>query len=1085
MPAEPRGALNRREAIGTLAAGTAGLALPVATAGPAAASAGPRRATADHLAVNGRSDEPIGVDDPTPRLSWLVTRAPAGWRQAAYRIRAARSHRELVAGPYLWDSGTVRSDDQTDIAWGGDALRSRQSVVWQVRVWSTRGDMTDWSRPASWEMGLLQRGDWGAARWIEYPGRDVGDPLPVFARAFTVGRRHGAGITKARLYLSGAGLNHATLNGKAVTDEVLAPGNSNYQLSTEYRTYDVTHLIRPGANTLGVELGHGTALVTRSVTNQATGRTAPYSWWQSQFKGSGTLAAPAAAGDSVVRVSSVTGYHVGGTVNIDTGDGGDRLEPRTITAIGTAGADGTGISFEPPLTADHAAGAEVTGSGNSLASTDPSAGAAVTPRMIARLELTKADRTVEAVVSDRSWKVALGPTTTANWYSGSDYDARREQPGWTAPGADLGASAKRRDGSPVGWVPAGIAPPPNLTTDLVWRVGEPVKVMDRIRPVGVTQPKPGVWVFDFGQNFAGWPELKVDGTVPAGTTVKMLPAESLDSDGTVNQASLMGGGSARGTDVFAAYTTHGDPDGETWHPRFHYFGTQWVQVTGLPEDYRPTAETITGLLLHADTPAAGHVRTSNDRINRIHRMARYSITSNTLSTFTDCPGREKLAYPADYLQPFGSLHRNFGYAAYLRTMQRHLAEGQSKAGDNTGNVALKTPVYDWGYLGRFGDEINWGNGIVLTPWLLYETYGDTQTMARYYAQMQAFLKYIRTKKTGTGADAHIVDAALADWMAAEPTSGRITGTWGYYQVADRMAKMAALLGHDADAREYRDLAANIKDAFNAAFYNSDLGRYTSQGNGGTTGATQAAQALALDEGLVPEGERQRVVDALVELVYAFKPFGGGPHFSGGTIGLAPTVRALTDGRRDDVLWDVLQEDTLPSYGFFMAPTPANPTGLTTIPENWDIGASKNHMILLQIEEWFHRGLAGIRQVRGSVGYRELVIDPRVVGDLTHAEGSYRTPYGNAASKWTLDSGTFRLRVEVPPNTTAEVRVPRGDRTAYEASKGAVLQRIEGGGAVYRVPSGTYVFTAWDINVGFTECRAHQHAAGARTGKCTG
>ncbi|CAM5628512.1 hypothetical protein SAURM35S_07406 [Streptomyces aurantiogriseus] len=184
--------------------------------------------------------------------------------------------------------------------------------------------MTDWSRPASWAMGLLERGDWGAAEWIEYPGRDVGDPLPVFARAL------------------------------------------------------------------------------------------------------GTLAAPAAAGAAALKVSSVTGYHVGGTINIDTGDGGERLESRTITAIGTAGPDGTGIGFEPPLSAAHAAAAEVTGSGNSLASTDPSAGPP--PRVIARLEITRADGSTESIVSDRTWRAALGAVTTADWYAGSDYDSRREQP---------------------------------------------------------------------------------------------------------------------------------------------------------------------------------------------------------------------------------------------------------------------------------------------------------------------------------------------------------------------------------------------------------------------------------------------------------------------------------------------------------------------------------------------------------------------------------------------------------------------------------------------------------------------------------
>ncbi|MEU9191161.1 family 78 glycoside hydrolase catalytic domain [Streptomyces sp. NPDC048484] len=1065
MSEEPNGSPSRRRVVGTMAASAVGLALPVAPGLPvqnahARQQGGSERTLVVGLAVDGRVDHPLGVDNPAPRLSWKVVQAEDEWVQTAYQIRAARTERELDSGRLLWDSGKVRSDTQTDVSWRGPVLRSRDRVVWQVRVWGSKAGATTWSRSASWEMGLLQRADWGAARWIEYAGRAVDQPLPVFARAFRVNERGGR-VTRARLYVSGVGLHVARLNDEPVTDEVLAPGNSNYQLSVEYRAYDVTHLVKTGNNTVGIELGHGTALVTRSVTNTATGRTAPYSWWQSQFKGTGSLVGAAARGATAVKVSSVANFHVGGTVNIDTGDSGERLEPRTITAVGTAGADGSGISFKPALSSDHADGAAVSGSGNSLASTDPSAGAAVTPRLIARLELTKADGTVQTIISDRSWKTALGATTTANWYSGSDYDARREQHAWTAPGAELGKSAKRRDGSAMGWTSAGIAPPPNLTTELVWRNAEPLRIVDTLRPVSVKQPQPGVWVFDFGQNFAGWPQLDLDHRVSAGTTVKLHPAESLNEDGTVDQTSIRGGGAARGTDIFAAYTTHGGARGETWHPQFHYFGMQWVQVTGLPEGYIPTRDTVTGLQIHADVPAAGSIRTSNERINRIHRMSRYSIMSNVMSTFTDCPGREKLAYPADYLQPFSSLHRTFGYAAYLRTMQRHLAEGQSVAGDNIGNVALKAPVYDWGYTGRFGDEINWGNGIVLTPWFLYETYGDAQTMARYYPQMQAFLTYIRTKKAGTGADAYIVDAALADWISSEQTSGRITGTWGYHQVADRMARMAELIGRPADAAEYRSLATNIKNAFNDAFYNSSLGRYTATGNQGSAGATQAAQALALDEGLVPGSERKKVFDALVELVYAHQPFGGGPHFSGGTIGMAPIVRVLHEGGRDDVLWDVLQEDTRPSYGYFMAPTTANPGGLTTIPENWDMGASKNHMILLQIEEWFHSGLAGIRQPRGGVGYRQLVIDPRPVGGLTHVEGAYRTPYGEVSTEWTRKSGVFRLRVDVPPNTTAEVWVPTGGGKPQTVPDGAKFERMEGDRAVYSVRSGAYAFTARD------------------------
>jgi alpha-L-rhamnosidase len=273
----------------------------------------------------------------------------------------------------------------------------------------------------------------------------------------------------------------------------------------------------------------------------------------------------------------------------------------------------------------------------------------------------------------------------------------------------------------------------------------------------------------------------------------------------------------------------------------------------LPDGYTPTRELVTGLRLQAATPTAGAVVTSDPRVNRIHTMARYSFASNIMSVFTDCPGREKLSYPADYTMPMGAIHRNFQLDAFLRTTMRHLAEGQSVADTPmAGNVALKTPVYDWGYSGRFGDEINWGNAIILVPAFLDEFYGDTATMNRYYDRMIAFAKYIQREKVGTGADANIVDAALADWVAADQTSGRITGTWGYYLMISKLAEMAELTGHQADAQKYQAQAGDIKNAFNAHFYNHSLRRYTADGNAGSTGATQAAQALALDAGLVPD-----------------------------------------------------------------------------------------------------------------------------------------------------------------------------------------------------------------------------------------
>jgi alpha-L-rhamnosidase len=996
------------------------------------------------LSVDGRYDSPLGIDDTRPTLAWQMdevrcrpgARVCPGDRQTAYEIQAAATENDLKAGRLLWRSGRVSGGRQQ--AQFGRPLNSRDTVAWRVRVWDANRKASGWSKTSTWSMGLLQPGDWGTARWIDYPDRAENQPMPLFARQFGVGKR----VTGARLYLSGVGLHHATLNGREITGEVLAPGNSNYQLSSEYRTYDLTAALRSGANTLGVELGNGPAYVRRSVTNPAVGRTAPYSWWQSQLKGNGTLTAAAPAGATSIMVSDTAGYHVGGTVNVDTGGGGDRLESRVITALST----GT-IAFSPALSGAHETGAKVTGSGNNIAASDASAGAAVTPRFIGRLEITYRDGSTDTIVTDRSWQTALGPLVTDAWYSGSDYDARREQPGWNLPASDLGANATRRDGTPTGWISAGIAPPPNLATKLVARAAEPVTVQETFKPVSVTNPAPGTWVFDLGQNIVGWPRLNLS-RVPAGTTVKMAPAESLNADGTVNQASLMGGGGSRGVDLFNTYTASGRSR-ETWHPNFNYFGMQWVQITGLPSGFVPTQDLITGVRLQADTPVAGTFTSSNARVNRIHTMARYSFASNIMSVFTDCPGREKLSYPADYTMPMGAIHRNFELNAFMRTTMRHLVEGQSLADTPmNGNVALKTPVYDWGYSGRFGDEINWGDAIVLVPAFLDELYGDTAMMSAYYARMVRFMDYIQREK----AQGFIVDAALGDWVGDEPTSGRITGTWGYFLAARAMARTAEVTGHAADAASYASLAANIRTAFNQSFFNEALGRYTAAGNAGPDGASQTAQALALDAGLVPEDSRGKVLQALVELVYAYHPNGTGPHLSGGTIGMGPIVRALMNGDRDDVLWETLQQNDQPSYGYFLASTPANPGGMTTMGERWNRGDSKNHMILAQIEEWFHAGIAGIAVTGDS-----LVIKPKLVGDLRSAAGTYETRAGTARSSWTKTDGRFALSVTVPANTRAEVWVPAAAQRDVTASGRATFERIDGAYAVFSVPSGTHHF----------------------------
>lgn len=308
-------------------------------------------------------------------------------------------------------------------------------------------------------------------------------PPPLLVRQFDIDESRE--ISSATQYLSG--MMHPTVNGEEITDEVLAPGYSNYQLSNEYRTYDVSQYLRNGANAIGVSLGNGVAYNRRDNLNPAVGRNAPYAWWQSTLQADGNLAANAEAGSTSVRVNNVTLYHLGGTINIDTAGGGERLESRVITAINN---QTNAVQFTPGLELDHANGANVTGSGDNIAATDPTAGAAVLHRLIGRLEISYADGSSDVIVTDRSWLTALGPLVTDLWYSGADYDACREHAGWNQPGTELPSET---------WVSAGFVPPPNIATQIVARAAEPVKIQERFTPVSITNPFPGTWEWILGR----------------------------------------------------------------------------------------------------------------------------------------------------------------------------------------------------------------------------------------------------------------------------------------------------------------------------------------------------------------------------------------------------------------------------------------------------------------------------------------------------------------------------------------------------------------------------------------------------------
>jgi hypothetical protein len=318
------------------------------------------------------------------------------------------------------------------------------------------------------------------------------------------------------------------------------------------------------------------------------------------------------------------------------------------------------------------------------------------PKFIAFLRVTHPDGSTTTIASDDSWQASGGPITLSSIWGGEDYDARREKPGWKTPGFDdeawVSASAVE--------APGGVLEPQSTP---------PLRVQTVHQPVEVTEPKDGVYVYDFGQNLSGWPRLRIRGV--EGDSVTLRPGEVLGENGLVNQASMKHWG-----DIYFSYTLDGDGV-ETWRPRFTYTGFRYLQVEGAtrsPSDdaERPLLLGLESQFVYADAPKAGHFASSDSLLNGIHEIIVDAIRSNMMTVMTDCPHREKLGWlEQSYLNGPGVLY-NYDAATLYSKWTDDMAQAQTEGG-LVPDIAPEYTVFD----GGFRDSPEWGSAFILTPWM--------------------------------------------------------------------------------------------------------------------------------------------------------------------------------------------------------------------------------------------------------------------------------------------------------------------------------------------------------------------------------
>lgn len=652
------------------------------------------------------------------------------------------------------------------------------------------------------------------------------------------------------------------------------------------------------------------------------------------------------------------------------------------------------------------------------------------PKVILQMHITLADGSEATVISDQSWKVAPGPITFSSTYGGEDYDARKEPAGWDEPRA-----------SDAAWVAAVevAGPGGSLEPQLI----PPIRVTQVYRPVKVYEPKPGVLVEDLGQNFSGWPQVTVRG--PAGSTIKLIPGELLDSDGLVSQRSS-------GGPTYFSYTLKGEGT-EVWHPRFSYYGFRYIQVETSPSEgsgVKPEVLAVEGQFLHSSAAEVGRFSTSDQLFNRIHELIDAAILSNLQSVLTDCPHREKLGWLEQTHLMGAAIFFNYDVHNLYKKMANDMRDSQLPGG-LVPEIAPEYVVFDGKYV-DFRDSPEWGSAAVISPWIAFQHSGDPSLLANHYEVMRRYVDYLSGR-----AQNHMLSHGLGDWYDRGPgppgysqlTSKSVTATAIYYYDLTILAKMALLLDKGNDARKYGELAQLVRTAFNAALFHPDTNQYDR--------GSQTANAMPLVLGLVPEDHRGAVLDNLVADVRSHEN-----HTTAGDIGHHFVLEALRQGGRSDVIYDMLSRTDSPSYGYQLA------MGATALTEAWDVDphSSQNHFMLGHAEDWFYRGLGGIDVDLSRQPPEQIVIRPAMVGDIVSAEASHDSVLGKIEVRWSREPNTVSLDVQIPPGTSATVHLPVQDAASIAengrpAGKADDIKfiRMENKGPVFQVGSGDYHF-AW-------------------------
>ncbi|MYC93811.1 MAG: Bacterial alpha-L-rhamnosidase [Caldilineaceae bacterium SB0661_bin_32] len=637
------------------------------------------------------------------------------------------------------------------------------------------------------------------------------------------------------------------------------------------------------------------------------------------------------------------------------------------------------------------------------------------PRLRLQLNVEFADGSTTSVASGSGWKTAPGPITRNDLYGGETYDARLEQPGWAATGFD-----------DAHWDPALDKDAPG--GKMVAQVMPPIRVNKSLQPVNVSQPQDGIHVYDLGQLFGGWAKLRLKGERGTKVTIKYA-CQVLEESGLVDQESgefyfrhRSRASAHEEGDEIDIYILKGDPDGESYEPRFTYHPVRYVQV----ESDRPISiEDLQGHVVYSDVDLSGGFECSNPIFNRIHELVHWTVTNGLFGIPLDCLHREHWAW-TDPATIASSLYP-----------RKHMPRFWTKWLDDIKDAQLENgevPDICPNYVQRDDPDPAWGGNYPILVWYLYQYFDDSRILEEHYAPIRLWVDYLTSV-----AENHIVNeghygdhmlpgaAPGEEEFVSSETPPPLLWTGYYYLGAAIVSKVADYLGKEDEAARYARLAEEIKDALNREWLDPAAHRYAT--------GSQTANLFPLALGIVPPASEAGVVQ---DIVHNIVDTWGGHHHTGNT-GVTCLIDALTPHGQGEVLYDLVATPSYPGWGFMVE------QGATTIWESWSlqstVGAAESMIMWASIDEFFYNDLAGIKgpDYHGpgfmAPGFSEIHIEPHPLGDLEHAGATLKTVRGELASHWRRTDCSFSLEVTIPINSAARVSVPTLGLSNISVSEG--------------------------------------------------